>query len=94
VAVLAYWTEGCHENDVARSEARTSVGGGRRRRAGGGLRIHNWQHWRAVPGRILPGRRHASISVLKGDAYVRIAVGTAPNLSQERTLARDALPRM
>ena len=37
---------------------------------------------------------YASISVLKGDAYVRIAVGTAPNLSQEKTLARDALPRM
>ncbi len=37
---------------------------------------------------------YASISVLKGDAYLRIAVGTAPNLSQEETLARDALPRM
>jgi uncharacterized protein DUF3558 len=37
---------------------------------------------------------YASVSVLKGDAYVRIAVGTAPNLSQEETLARDALPRM
>ena len=37
---------------------------------------------------------YASISVLKGDAYLRIAVGTAPNLSQEKTLARDALPRM
>ncbi|HEX9066398.1 MAG TPA: hypothetical protein VF843_14920 [Streptosporangiaceae bacterium] len=37
---------------------------------------------------------YASISVLKGDAYVRIAVGTAPNLSQEKTLAMDALPRM
>lgn len=37
---------------------------------------------------------YASISVLKGDAYVRIAVGIANNLSPEETLARDALPRM
>lgn len=37
---------------------------------------------------------YASISVLKGDAYVRIAVGIANNLSAEETLARDALPRM
>jgi hypothetical protein len=36
----------------------------------------------------------ASISVLKGDAYVRIAVGIADNLSAEKTLAADALPRM
>jgi hypothetical protein len=37
---------------------------------------------------------YASISVLKGDAYVRIAVGIANNLSAEKTLAADALPRM
>jgi hypothetical protein len=37
---------------------------------------------------------YASISVLQGDAYVRIAVGIANNLSAEETLARDALPRM
>lgn len=37
---------------------------------------------------------YASISVLKGDAYVRIAVGIANNLAAEETLARDALPRM
>ncbi|HEX9034335.1 MAG TPA: hypothetical protein VF834_21020 [Streptosporangiaceae bacterium] len=37
---------------------------------------------------------YASISVLKGDAYVRIAVGIANNLSAEEVLARDALPRM
>ena len=37
---------------------------------------------------------YASISVLQGDAYVRIAVGIANNLSVEETLARDALPRM
>jgi hypothetical protein len=37
---------------------------------------------------------YASISVLKGDAYVRIAVGIANNLGPEETLARDALPRM
>ena len=36
----------------------------------------------------------ASISVLKGDAYVRIAVGIANNLSVEKTLAADALARM
>ena len=36
----------------------------------------------------------ASISVLKGDAYVRIAVGIANNLSAEKTLAGDALARM
>lgn len=37
---------------------------------------------------------YASISVMKGDAYVRIAVGIANNLSVEKTLAADALPRM
>lgn len=37
---------------------------------------------------------YASISVLKGDAYVRIAVGIANNLQAEEMLARDALPRM
>jgi hypothetical protein len=37
---------------------------------------------------------YASISVLKGDAYVRIAVGIASNLKPEEALARDALPRM
>ena len=37
---------------------------------------------------------YASISVLKGDAYVRIAVGIANNLHAEETLARDALPNM
>jgi lipopolysaccharide export system protein LptA len=37
---------------------------------------------------------YASISVLQGDAYVRIAVGKPDNLSVEETLARDALPRM
>jgi hypothetical protein len=37
---------------------------------------------------------YASISVLKGDAYVRIAVGIANNLGPEEMLARDALPRM
>jgi len=37
---------------------------------------------------------YASLSVLKGDAYVRIAVGVANNLQPEITLARDALPRM
>ena len=36
----------------------------------------------------------ASISVLKGDAYVRIAVGIANNLSAEKTLAVAALARM
>jgi len=37
---------------------------------------------------------YASISVLQGDAYVRIAVGIANNLQAEETLARDALPNM
>jgi Protein of unknown function (DUF3558) len=37
---------------------------------------------------------YASISVLQGDAYVRIAVGIANNLGVEETLARDALSRM
>jgi hypothetical protein len=37
---------------------------------------------------------YASISVLKGDAYVRIAVGIANNLAAEKQLAMDALPRM
>jgi hypothetical protein len=37
---------------------------------------------------------YASISVLKGDAYVRIAVGVVHNLSPEEKLAADALPRM
>lgn len=37
---------------------------------------------------------YASISVLKGDSYVRIAVGVANNLSAEKTLAADALARM
>jgi hypothetical protein len=37
---------------------------------------------------------YASISVLKGDAYVRIAVGIPNNLRPEEMLARDALPRM
>ncbi len=37
---------------------------------------------------------YASISVLQGDAYVRIAVGIANNLGVEEQLARDALPRM
>jgi hypothetical protein len=37
---------------------------------------------------------YASVSVLQGDAYVRIAVGIANNLGPEETLARDALPRM
>jgi Tfp pilus assembly protein PilW len=37
---------------------------------------------------------YASISVLKGDAYVRIAVGIPDNLGVEKTLAADALPRM
>lgn len=40
----------------------------------------------------------ASLSVLKGDAYVRIFVGTTTTLSAqlkaEESLARDALPRM
>jgi hypothetical protein len=37
---------------------------------------------------------YASISVLQGDAYVRIAVAMPNNLSAVETLARDALPRM
>lgn len=37
---------------------------------------------------------YASISVLKGDAYLRIAVGVANPLPPEEALARDALPRM
>lgn len=37
---------------------------------------------------------YASISVLKGNAYVRIAVGIPSNLGVEKTLAADALPRM
>jgi hypothetical protein len=37
---------------------------------------------------------YASISVLKGDEYVRIAVGIANNLGPEKMLARDALARM
>ena len=37
---------------------------------------------------------YASISVLKGDAYLRIAVGIANNLAAEEALAKDALPRM
>jgi hypothetical protein len=37
---------------------------------------------------------YASVSVLKGDAYVRIAVGIAGNLDPEKVLARDALAKM
>jgi hypothetical protein len=37
---------------------------------------------------------YASISLLKGDAYVRIAVGVAHNLGPEKALARDALATM
>ena len=37
---------------------------------------------------------YASISVLKGAEYVRIAVGIANNLGPEKMLARDALARM
>lgn len=37
---------------------------------------------------------YASISVLKGDAYLRIAVGVLNPLPPEEALARDALPRM
>ena len=37
---------------------------------------------------------YASIGVLKGDEYVRIAVGIANNLGPEKMLARDALARM
>ena len=36
----------------------------------------------------------ASVSVLKGDAYVRIAVGIADNLRADKTLAASALARM
>jgi len=36
----------------------------------------------------------ASVSVLKGDAYVRIAVGIANNLRADRALAASALARM
>ena len=36
----------------------------------------------------------ASISVLLGDEYVRIAVGIPDNLGPEETLARDALTKM
>jgi hypothetical protein len=37
---------------------------------------------------------YASISVLKGDAYLRIYCGPAGALGPEKKLARDALPRM
>ncbi|HYK68404.1 MAG TPA: hypothetical protein VEV45_10695 [Streptosporangiaceae bacterium] len=37
---------------------------------------------------------YASISVLKGSSYVRIAVGVANNLGVEKTLAAEALARM
>ncbi len=37
---------------------------------------------------------YASVSVLKGDAYVRINVGIFHNLGPEKVLAADALPRM
>lgn len=37
---------------------------------------------------------YASISVLKGDEYVRIAVGIASNLPAEKALAAEALTRM
>ncbi len=36
----------------------------------------------------------ASLSVLKGSSYVRIAAGTANNLAPEKQLAQDALPNM
>jgi lipopolysaccharide export system protein LptA len=36
----------------------------------------------------------ASVSVLKGNAYVRIAVGIANNLRADKTLAANALARM
>jgi hypothetical protein len=36
----------------------------------------------------------ASVSVLQGNAYVRIAVGIPNNLDVEETLAREALPNM
>jgi len=54
-----------------------------------------------VPARPLPGLGDqafydgfASISVLKGDAYLRIYCGPAGKLGPEEQLARDALPRM
>jgi hypothetical protein len=37
---------------------------------------------------------YASINVLEGDAYLRIAVGIANNLGVEKTLAKDALARI
>ena len=37
---------------------------------------------------------YASLSVLKGDAYIRIAVVEGNNLAAERKLAADALPNM
>jgi hypothetical protein len=37
---------------------------------------------------------YASLSVLKGNAYVRIAVGEPNNLAPEKMLAQDALPLM
>ena len=37
---------------------------------------------------------YASVSVLKGDAYVRIAVGIVNNLGPEKMLARDAVAKM
>jgi hypothetical protein len=36
----------------------------------------------------------ASVSVLKGDSYVRIAVGIPDNLRADKTLAASALARM
>jgi lipopolysaccharide export system protein LptA len=36
----------------------------------------------------------ASVSALKGNAYVRIAVGIANNLRADKTLAASALARM
>ena len=41
------------------------------------------------------GQRYASLSVLEGASYLRIAVIGAPDiLGAEKTLAADALPRM
>jgi lipopolysaccharide export system protein LptA len=37
---------------------------------------------------------YASVSVLKGDAYVRIAVDIATNLKPEEKLAAEAVPNM
>jgi lipopolysaccharide export system protein LptA len=37
---------------------------------------------------------YASLSVLKGDAYVRIAAVEGNNLTAEEKLASDALPKM